>query len=361
MSARRAGRAGLLLAAALSPACSDQIVGTLPAPVGGHDAGAAGGARRTLAVLFVVDEGLSPTSVQGAVAREFVPFMTALVGGDTPIVRIGVVGTAMDGVPGCASAGGRLRQGSDDFACSGNMLVADQTTGPIDFRRLSESFTCLMRLPGSTCGEVRQPLAAALAALSADVNPGFGGDDIVVVIATTEDDCSLPPMTDLFEETPAAAARYGRMDKYRCHVAGDVCDRGARPPIDSPAADVPLTGCHADAAAALSPLERFVGALQGKTALASKVQAGRLAVAVLAGPTEPYVVTTGPALASTCSGGASGYTGPPVRLRDFAAAFGARAAVDFACGDDVHPRLAPLGAQLRTAMGGSFAAGPVAP
>lgn len=267
---------------------------------------------------------------------------TALVDPDHPAPPFGQVG-----VGGCAGAGGDgalVTSGApvrDDFLIDAYDPFGDNFTGPVN-----DALTQMVRVGSDGC-DYEQPLSAAVRALARDPLVGFRrlpDANLLVVIATTADDCSLhdaalldPARTDL-----------GRLQTFRCVQHGLVCDE-----------DLGEAGVKHHCAPAPGYLEDLAFYREQLRHLSPDPT--RLAVGMLAGPREPIEVgfstypdgsprtSLAPACRCTGSGGNSQPLDPAPRLAAFADVLGARGVAAPACGEDLSPALgevARVGKQL---------------
>jgi hypothetical protein len=345
-------------------ACGPEVIGAVQGPPPSTTTTTttmdAGSSARSLAVLFVIDDGPDSAGVQADLAAGFPAFSSAITADAAPVLHVGVVSSSLGAgaftdVPGCPAVSPGGLAGAGCQLSTGSFM---QTAGgaPVNFTGDPAAvFGCMSRLGQGGCF-VRQPLAAAQAALSA--NPDFVAQDVAVVIVTNGDDCSLPAMSDLFDPDPARVPVLGPLDGYRCNAFGHVCAGGVGPPIAPPPSDLTLLGCHDDPLGKLAPLAELVRFFTSD--IAGVLPPGtHFAIAVLAGPIDPYVVTsisaadptTGAstaraAVASTCAGEQDD---PAVRLGDFAVATGSLFLPT--CGTGRVMALAQAGQLLEVALG----------
>jgi hypothetical protein len=218
--------------------------------------------RSKVDVLFMIDNsaGMEPKTwqLQSAFSSLLAVF-DGLAQQGTPLdLHIGVVtsdyGAGTGNAPGCgASPGGQAGrlQAVGAFASASCMppsganfirydygTMANNLPAGLDF---AQTFTCMASVDGVTgsgCGFEHQ-LESVRAALGDNLpgNAGFLRDDalLAVFFLTDEDDCSAPPVTDLFDK--ALVAQYGYEDSYRCTRFGILCD-GKQPPYGVPSAQL---------------------------------------------------------------------------------------------------------------------------
>jgi hypothetical protein len=313
-------------------------------------------------LLFVVADSAGMAGKQQALAAGFPALLRALtlpaagLGGGLPDLRVGVVSADL-GAPGSHLAGCELgdravlRAPVEGCAAApdGRFLITLDGGARTNFKGdPAAAFSCLGAALGSGGCGFEQPLAAARRALDQDQpveNDGFHREGALlgVMILADEDDCSAPAGTDLFEPS---TARYGPQGLFRCSEFGHLCG-GQRPPrAGSPA---PLTGCvSAEGAGKLTPVSDTVAFFR------SLVPSERLVVSVLSGPVDPYAVRldgSTPQLGPSCNAPTVGDATPGVRLRQFAAAFGARGDFASACDGDLSPALTRFGQSIAQQLG----------
>jgi len=207
--------------------------------------------RNKVDLLFMIDDSLSmitkQTELRNRLPGLFQQISDLATMGAPASFHIGVVDSDMGAGLNTANCkaggdGGRLRTAASDASttpppanCAGFALSADapyidydsgsgtSNTGTLG---VSDALSCLASVGDMGCG-FEAPLEAVYQALtSPSLNPGFLRDDalLVVVLLTDEDDCSAPPDTALFENTPAAMATYGVLHSFRCTQFGITCD-----------------------------------------------------------------------------------------------------------------------------------------
>ena len=159
----------------------------------------------------------------------------------------------------------------------------------------------------------------------------------------------------------AAASRdpLGGLYSYRCNEFGHLCG-GQAPPHSVPDGQmVTLTGCvPAEEKGRLTRVADFVSFVKGL-----KPDPRKIFVAALAGPPEPYAVTTHnttfadgttevqPTIAHSCTTTAdSSYADPVVRIKTWVDAFGANGVLENICTDDLSGPMSRIGAALGAAI-----------
>jgi hypothetical protein len=261
-------------------------------------------------VLFVLDDSSGMAGLHDPLIAA-VPGLLAAFDAAGTDYRLGVVTTDVStgphDVPNCENLGGVL-QSMPQGACEGPpdpWITATNVADP------AASFECIAAVGDQGCG-FEQPLEALQRALSDAVNPGFirPGAHLMVVILTTEDDCSAQN-TDLFDMN---ATQFGDFTSFRCFGHGVVCD-GVGPSY---------TNCRTRPAAdggVLYPISRYVSQLQGLKGDLSKVT-----VVAIAGPDMPVLTTVNAQsqeeLVPSCMG-ATAEAQPGIRLTELSdAVFG---------------------------------------
>ena len=213
-------------------------------------------------ILFVIDNtpGMA-TPLESALQARFSDLLTQLdtlaANGYPASYHIGVVTAnlgAGDGNLGgtCASGGDGARLQALGIAHSPSCqppsggvpfldydLINQTNNAPVG-QSVAATFTCMSSNGASGCG-IQSQLEAPYRVLHDNIaeNAGFLRSDSIVALFlfTTEDDCSAPPDTDLFE---TSTADYGALAHYRCNNYGTVCDGQLLPYADSGG---PLTHC----------------------------------------------------------------------------------------------------------------------
>jgi hypothetical protein len=264
----------------------------------------------------------------------------ALLDLDHPGPSIGQLGNG--GCSGRGRDGALLTSGA---GITGNYLIeSDRNNFTGDRQTIIRQMTSV---GSGGCG-FEQPLAATIHALGEHQGDGFRrvGANLLVLIIADEDDCSFhsPRLID------PAATELGPLQSFRCTQYGVECDES-----------LDVTGekhhCRASRDTAyVEDVDYFVDQLNKLV-----VDPSWLTVGIIAGPPQELSVElrTPPgggtgilSLAHSC--GWTGLNGlevadPPVRLRDFARAFGPHGAMSSICANDLRPALDPIasaGAQM---------------
>jgi len=335
--------------------------------------------NRRMDVLFVIDDSPGMAGMHDKLVRAFPSFITAFVGvpGGYPNLHVAVVSSSMGAgrfanVPGCQVGSAGARDGAFRHP-AGSGLAAGETFmrfngSPINFQGdPGVVFSALADVGIEGC-TYPQPLAAARRALARAQDPsdpdngGFLRPDaeLLVVIVTNQDDCSVPPDADLFDPAQLSlAAPYGGTGTYRCAEFGLLCD-GMKPPhaLGDAIPDVALAACVPAEAGLLTPVADLTNELRGL-----KGNPDDVAVSVIGGPSEPVIVGrqavelgTGvtedqPRLQPSCSGSSGDSASPSVRLKAWADGFGPNGLFLPACVDDDKLVIA-LGAHLARVTSG---------
>jgi hypothetical protein len=330
-------------------------------------------ASRKLDIVFTIDDSPAMQSQQEKLATQLPDLMSVLetLPGGLPDVHIAVVSSSLGAgpypdVPGCVSGssgnnGGRFMHPA---ACTG--LAPDQSfivanRGVSNFSGdIAEVFACMARLGSNGC-RFPQPFAATRLALEKASNPrdadngGFLRSDayLAIVLLTNQDDCSIPPGSDLFDPSQTTLAdRYGGLQPYRCSELGILCS-GQAPPHDLPAGvdTQPLASCRsAEDGQHLSRVEDFVAFLRGLKPGAPE----KILVSALAGPvtryvigkrdfeTAPGVTERQPTVEPSCVRAIGDTGAPAVRVKSWLDTFGANGVMESVCADDFRPVLVRL-------------------
>jgi hypothetical protein len=271
--------------------------------------------NRKLDLLFMVDDSTSMKPLQQKMANRLPDFMATLkaLPGGLPDLHVAVISSSLGAgifsdVPGCAPGvpgddGGKFQHKAGcNLNAGSNFIQASQDGSTNNFTgAIEDVFSCIALLGDGGCGfehqfeSTRQALIKSLTPNDPD-NGGFFRSDafLGIVMLTNEDDCSVPPESQLFDPgvmslTDTAmngGPELGGLWSYRCNEFGHKCDQ----PLPHTADGLPmtLTGCQSkentDGLYHLTPVADFVAFLnQVKTA-------DKLFVAIIAGPTTPYTV-----------------------------------------------------------------------
>ena len=308
-----------------------------------------------LDLLFVIDDSSSMTTVQANLSAGFPVFINILTSLPVrPQMHLALTTTSMGAgaftpnVPGCMAPDlGNFvdspRNPMDPTACTSNHLnvgehyLIDEDAGATRNYTgdLATTFGCLANVGSNGC-EFEQPLAAARAALGDPMmnlqppsgNAGFLRDDSVlaVILITNEDDCSVPPDSQLFDPSQNALTDpLGPLTSFRCTEFGILCG-GQMPPRQAAG---PLANCASndtrattDPLHSLVPLQFYVDYLRRL-----KSDPKRVVAAAVAGPSDPFAVVidqqTGfPTLQHSCQSTNGTFGDPGVRLTGLVDALG---------------------------------------
>jgi hypothetical protein len=314
-----------------------------------------------LDLLFVVDDSPAMANVQVKLERDLPRFLGG-ISDVTPDLHVAVVSSSLGGgrfndVPGCESGGPGDQDGRFSHP-EGSGLFPGETFmrfngAPLNFQKDAGAvFSRLARLGHAGCA-YPQPLAAARRALTKAQDPadphnaGFLRPEAAlgVVIVTTEDDCSVPADSDLFDPRQMTLADpYGGQGTYRCAEFGWLCD-GVKPPHDLAASSdrVDLGACvPAETTGKLTPISEFIQFLKGL-----KSNPDNIMVSLVTGPVRPTeighrisnpgsgVLDGGPVLGSSCAGADGETAMPGIRLKALADSFGANGVFLPSCANDL--------------------------
>ena len=380
------------------PGPPDLLPGTLTAvPVG---------ARRKIDLLFMVDNSPSMQLKQAELKTRFGSLLKIIddLGTTNPAwYHIGVI-TSDLGAGAFNLGAGQCKPGGMGGKLVALGAAADASCQPptgasfIDYNQidktnnlpsndLAATFSCMASVGDTGCG-FEQPLEAVYQALHAGgpaENAGFLRDDalLVVVFLTDEDDCSVPPTTDLFD--PAKSATYGALLSYRCSNYGIVA---GTPPALLPYGDSggPLANPHgatmaqggklydesryvdlftkssAHGGLKLSPDDLIVATISGPATMVSTLLANPNPV-----PPGPYVACPGP-ISPTCGvvlqhacvspTNTQFFADPAVRLHDVVSSVSAH--VEGSVCEDFLTPMQSIGAQITDHLGGGCLADPLA-
>ena len=286
-----------------------------------------GGRRRSVDVLFMIDNSSEMSSMQQKLVAELPVFVSALenLPGGFPDLHLAVVssdmGAAGDSTAsiGCTLAGDQgVFQAAPRGNCTSSGLQANASFisnvgGVANYSgSLVDVLSCIVPLGNSGCGFEHQ-LASVARALGADgapppaQNAGFLRPDaeLAIFLLTNEDDCSAPADTMLYSLNGGQQSTtnpLGPIANYRCNQFGHLCQdpTGPEPPrwlppplaIPSDAAGNPPTVTYAACKSndgpdgMLTPLGQFIDGIK-----ALKADPSRIVVGGIIGPPSPYVVT----------------------------------------------------------------------
>ncbi|HEY7371897.1 MAG TPA: hypothetical protein VIF57_06935 [Polyangia bacterium] len=354
---------------------------------GGGGTGATGGTdgasftpTRDVDLLFMIDNSSSVRLLQSNLLSNFPSFVNILQGGPggLPNLHVAVITSDMgagDGsIAGCNTTGGDA--GRFQYAARGSCTATNLQPGATFISndngvanytgQLSDVFSCIAEVGENGCS-FEQPLAAIVRALGADGKPapaenqGFLRPDafLFIVVATDEDDCSVPAGSGLFDTASGTtlASPLGPIGSYRCNEFGHLCN-GVKPPRRAPsgsAADVvTLDGCvSAESAGLLTP----VGTLAAQLRALKRFPDQQILFAAITGPSAPYTVhwkapTTAdpggpwPEISHSCTALDQSVGDPAIRINQLAGSFGANGQVLSVCETSYAPSLQTLAGMI---------------
>ena len=339
----------------------------------------AGPPNNDLDVLFLVDDSASMTLAQTNLVRSFPAFPIALKASPqgVPDLHIAIISSDMgagDGtVPGCDASGGQ--KGIFQYTPRGTCTASGLDTGATFISdiggvknyagRLENVFTCIAALGESGCG-FEHTFASVLRALGADglgqapaENQGFLRPDayLAIVLVTNEDDCSGTPGVPLFDFglNIDVASQLGPPANFRCNEFGHMCN-GMHPSRNAPGMDINAMVSY-DSCTSNDTEHYLLGAVETANRIkALKSDPGKVIVAAITGPAQPYTVTwKAPSTTDTSCGAAScpwpviahsctavldsSFADPAVRVIELTNQFGANGIVRSICSDDLAPAL----------------------
>jgi hypothetical protein len=331
---------------------------------------------RNTDILFVIDDAPGIAVSQKKLTASLSSYTDTLKAnlGSFPNMQLAVISTDMGaghetGISGCRPGGdaGAFHANLVGTSCGLNALPPGDTFirylngGSNTLVDIYPTLACIASLGDHGCG-FKHPLASVMRALGADGAPGPPANDgflrdyafLQIVVVTSEDDCSAPPDSDLFDETSRTITDpLGPLQSYRCNEFGHLCG-GAAPPRTM-AADLSGT-CVSNEHGKLLQVDEIVKALK-----ALKSDPSRVYVTVIAGAASPYKVALAPSqvqgdssqwphVEHSCTA-ADGATGDPaVRLQQWVAGFGANGLFESICGDTLAPALQASAQQLAKAV-----------
>jgi hypothetical protein len=344
-------------------------------------------------ILFMVDNSRSMLPLQQKLLINFPVFMQTLetLPRGLPNVHIAVVSSDMGSganlVELCNNDQGIFRSTvgpSAQGTCSaGTGLLPNQSfisnvNGQANYSgKIEDVFSCIAALGQDGCGFEAQ-LASVVRALGADGNPppaentGFLRPNamLAIILITNEDDCSVPPESNLFISGPGhqfVADPEGPLTSYRCNEFGHLCN-GAPPPRTT-TAQFPDGACvPAEERGQLIPVHDIVSQIRSV-----KADPNKILVAVIGGLPDPYGVDLVPPLIAqdpqmwpqvhhSCMVNSGEFADPGVRLAAFVKAFSENGLFLTICAPSFAPALQGIADQIGTLMDTSclskIAAGP---
>ena len=333
-------------------------------------------AASKLDLLFLIDDSNSMAPLQAKLRARMPEFMTVLKNapGGMPDLQVAVVSSSLGAgifgnVTGCApggpgnlegafqhKAGCGLHGGETFLKTSGGANPMNNFDGDI-----ASVFSCIADLGQMGCGFESQlesvRLALQKATVPGDPNYGFLRPDalLAVVFLTNEDDCSVAQNSMLFDPNQQSTSDpLGGLQSYRCTEFGHLCDQGL--PHAAPMSPITLTNCQSREDGRLVRINDFINFLYS----VKPMRPQDLFVAVIGGPTAPYVVKSQtvplasgvsemqPVLAHSCTSGAAGteYADPAVRLNQVAQAFVPNSVFASICADDFSATVTNIAQQM---------------
>ncbi|HEY4056639.1 MAG TPA: hypothetical protein VGM39_08520, partial [Kofleriaceae bacterium] len=263
-----------------------------------------------LDMLFVVDNTMLVT-IQHDIGNQLGTLFDAIAAlpGDTS-VHVGVTTTDL----GTTTSLDRATSAPAFIGCSGVGADGVLTIIPDGTTDLAVALNPLLQA-GSVGCDFEQPLGAMARVLDSPLNADFLRDDanLLVVLLSDEDDCSVRSAT-MFDEATSAAL--GPRQSFRCTRFGIECDEAIR-------ANGTKTNCHSNETSLLvEHVGTYVKRLQR-----AKPDPTRLAVYAMSGPSTPVKVEGAPGayrVDPTCyySGASYNHGAPGVRLQQFTSTFG---------------------------------------
>jgi hypothetical protein len=339
---------------------------------------------RKLDLLFMIDDSASMKPLQAKLAQRLPDFMAVLAGvnGGLPDLHLAIISSSLGAgaygdVPGCAPGddSGKFRHmpgcGLDPGA---NFLKASADGSTNNFTGPLETvFGCLALLGEGGCGfehqfeSTRQALIKAIDQKGDQKgdqegdndgdNAGFWRDDALlgVVMLTNEDDCSVPPDSQLFD--PAVQSvndlpPLGGLWSYRCNEFGHTCDQ----PLPHTADGLPmtLTGCRSNENT--EGLHHLTPEADFKSFFEQIKPPDRRLLAIIAGPPAPYTVGVHsaqlgngsserqPEIEHSCTAADGTYADPGIREAALVADLGGK--FQSICEDDFKPALQQIAAAI---------------
>jgi hypothetical protein len=378
---------GILVAAA---ACGGNK-GLTPGSGGAGGKGGSGGnsfiipqaINRNVDVIFQVDDvtgqNVTQVKLQQSISAYF-DVLKSLPGG-LPNIHLGIVSADMGAgrnpsIYHCPLGGDQGIFHATPLApapCSRAMLNPGQNflisvNGQSNFTGdIGDMVSCIVQLGNAGCGFKHQ-FASVLRALGADgasappANANFLRPDayLQVVFLTTEDDCSAPPDSDLFDSSSMTVTDpLGPLQTYRCNEFGHLC--GGKAPPRQPMGEVDLGTCVSAEDGRLFRVADVVAALKHLKADPSKVM-----VAAITGPPKPYKVNVAPSgvmgdtsmwpyvehsCLQTDPNNDSSFAAPSVRINQLINAFGNNGVFEDLCMPTFAPALQRIAGQIGAAMG----------
>jgi len=333
--------------------------------------------NRNVDLVFMIDNSPGMLPMQQLLTTNVPAFMNVLkmLPGGLPNLHVGVVSSSMGAgrwanVPGCEPQPLRNDQGVFHYTgvnppgCmgpAGSYIITDAAGGNFT-GDISAVFSCIALLGDSGCGFEHQ-FRSVQVALERSFDPsdpengGFLRDDayLAVIMLTNEDDCSVPPDSDLLDprQTHVSDPLGGLQTGYRCNEFGHLCDDPNNPggpkvpPPHTVARDTTLTGCQSAEDGRLVRVSDFVAFLKQ----VKQDPDNQIFVAALAGIPDarpdsytvelrPNIQTADgaresqPAIKHSCTGGADVFADPGVRIKQWTDAFGEHGIIRNICTGD---------------------------
>jgi hypothetical protein len=378
-----------LALAGLFAACGGRPAATPPDGGGdaSQDAFIPGPPSDQIDILFVIDNSNTDFGDSGLAPMRLSALLAPLAAAHPALsIHVGIVtsdlGAGPFTPPSCDTIGGdqgalqstqnalvcqtaHLTSASDRYLAF-DLATGGGTTGPNFSGSPDDAFDCYRGVGVGGCG-FEHNLGSARAALagctspagcSQPANAGFLRPDayLLLVVMTSEDDCSAPPDSELFDPKQVAlASEVGPLTSYRCFEFGVLC--GGR----DVGREIGVREDCAPGSKDPNPLHRLVPvATFAHDFKALKASPRMVYAAVFAGPPTPVEVGLDangyPDLHPSCgsTGGIwQGYADPAIRLEAFTRQFDAdRARFYDACTADADQSFAQIGNDLATALEG---------
>lgn len=359
------GSAFIFGALALGACNSAPFQAPKPQPEGQADKFYAVNPIRDLDLLFMIDNSGSMKEEQDKLRTNFQTLINTLraIPGGLPNVHIGIISSdvgagniSIPGNPACNRAGGDRGEFRVKANCGlnadANFIISLNNDTMKNFDgKLEDVFACMAELGIQGCGfeHQLQSIRVALAENATPKNAGFLRPDafLAIVMITDEDDCSGPPVSDLYTDQSFD----GQAGSLRCNIVGHVCNGSPPPGMEF---STPLKDCAAAPKGGnrLIPVEEISNFVLGL----KKNFPERIIVSAITGlPAQadgtPYQFfksdqTTPKGLldiAPVCSAGNAGTAAPSLRISEFVKSFGANGTLDSICNDDFSPALKRIG------------------
>ena len=353
--------------------------------------------NRDLDMVFMIDNSKSMSPLQTKLMQRLPDFMNVLKGlpGGLPNVHVGVISSSLGAgiygdVPGCAPGAPGNDNGAFQHktACmnlnaGSTFIVSDQ--GMTNFTGdISDVFSCIAVLGESGCGFEHQFASTEVALMRAQASNADDPDNggflrstayLAVVLVTNEDDCSVPPNSQLFDPGQTTLSdKYGGLQSYRCNEFGHLCDdpnggpNKVAPPHNPPASPLTLTNCESnETTTEMVHVSEFVNYL-----MSLKDDPNKVFLAAVAGLPDRYIVTSEakqlpsggmedqPIVEHSCTAKNGDYADPAVRIAQAVTAFGSNGVFESICEDDFGPALQQIAREIGRIIGPQCLSGNIA-